>query len=71
MRMGVLVALGDTERQLAAHLTSGLNVGLTGAEVVEAVLQTLPYAGFPRTINAMLVAPRVLAERGEFPVPSG
>jgi 4-carboxymuconolactone decarboxylase len=65
--IGVLVALGDTEKQLASHLTSGLTMGLTGAEVVEAILQTLPYAGFPRTINAMLVAHRILAERGDLP----
>lgn len=65
--IGVLVALGDTEKQLASHLTSGLNMGLTSTEVVEAILQTLPYAGFPRTINAMLVAQRVLADRGELP----
>jgi 4-carboxymuconolactone decarboxylase len=65
--IGVLVALGDTERQLASHLTGALNSGLTGAELVEAILQTLPYAGFPRTVNAMLVAHRVLDERGELP----
>ena len=65
--IGVLVALGDTEHQLAAHLNSALTSGLSRAEVVEAVLQTVPYAGFPRTINAMTTLRRVLAERGELP----
>ena len=68
--IGVLVALGDTQKQLASHLTTGLTMGLTGTEVVEAILQTLPYAGFPRTINAMLVAYQVLGDRGELPVSS-
>ncbi|MEU7872512.1 carboxymuconolactone decarboxylase family protein [Dactylosporangium sp. NPDC049140] len=53
--LGVLVGLGDTRQQLASHLRSALNVGLTRDELVEAVLQTLPYAGFPRAINAMEV----------------
>jgi 4-carboxymuconolactone decarboxylase len=69
--LGALVALGDTERQLAAHLTSARNAGLTAGELVEAILQTLPYAGFPRTITAMLVAHRVLTDRGELPVRDG
>lgn len=54
--IGALVALGDTGRQLASHLNSALTLGLTRDELVEAILQTLPYAGFPRTINAMLIA---------------
>jgi len=68
--IGVLVGLGDTARQLASHITSGMNTGLTADEVVEAILQALPYAGFPRTINALLVAKNVLAERGELPTPA-
>ncbi|MFF5206465.1 carboxymuconolactone decarboxylase family protein [Streptosporangium sp. NPDC000396] len=62
--LGVLIALGDCAPQLAAHLHSGLNAGLQPGEVVEAVMQVLPYAGFPRVVNAMLVARRVFGERG-------
>ncbi|GLW29109.1 carboxymuconolactone decarboxylase family protein [Actinoplanes regularis] len=68
--IGVLIALGDTERQLVSHLTGGLNAGLTSGELVEAVLQALPYAGFPRTINAMLVVRQVLQDRADLPVPA-
>lgn len=67
--IGVLIALGDTERQLTSHLVSGLNMGLKPQEIIEAVLQALSYAGFPRTINAMSVVRRVLEERGELPLP--
>ena len=57
--LGVLVGLGDTGRQLASHLSSALNVGVTRDELVEAILQTLPYAGFPRAINALGVLAEV------------
>jgi 4-carboxymuconolactone decarboxylase len=32
---------------------SALNVGLTKAEVIEAVIQTAPYSGFPPALNAL------------------
>jgi 4-carboxymuconolactone decarboxylase len=67
--IGVLVALGDTDLQLRSHINTGLNTGLTANEIVEAILQALPYAGFPRTINAMSVAKRVLADRGLLAIP--
>ncbi|WET81606.1 carboxymuconolactone decarboxylase family protein [Amycolatopsis sp. QT-25] len=66
--IGALVALGDTAVQLRAHLGSALTSGLGPDELVEAVLQALPYAGFPRVINAMLVVREVLQERGLLPV---
>ncbi|MBO2454483.1 carboxymuconolactone decarboxylase family protein [Actinomadura barringtoniae] len=58
--IGALVTLGDTDRQLRAHLTSARNAGLTSAELVEAIMQALPYAGFPRVLNAMTAALDVL-----------
>jgi 4-carboxymuconolactone decarboxylase len=65
--IGALVSLGDTAPQLRAHLRSGLVSGLGPDELVEAVLQALPYAGFPRVINAMLGVREVLHERGLLP----
>lgn len=67
--LGVLIALGDTAPQLEAHLDAALNAGLTAREVVEAVMQAVPYAGFPRVLSAMAIARRVLAARGLLPVP--
>ncbi|NRQ40499.1 carboxymuconolactone decarboxylase family protein [Nonomuraea sp. NN258] len=66
--LGVLVALGGVEPQLEAHLGTALNVGVRPRELVEAVMQALPYAGFPRVIGAMTVARRVLHARGLLPV---
>ncbi|RMI35339.1 carboxymuconolactone decarboxylase family protein [Nocardia stercoris] len=66
--IGVLIGLGDARPQLEAHLTTALNVGVAAEAVVEAVIQALPYAGFPRVLNAMTVARTVFAERDLLPL---
>lgn len=43
----------QTLPQLRAHVKAGLNVGLTPAEIREAVYQCTPYIGFPKTLNAV------------------
>jgi 4-carboxymuconolactone decarboxylase len=58
--LGVLTALGDTESQIANHTTSGLGAGLTPLEIVEAIYQTIPYAGLPRAIRALAAVSGVL-----------
>ena len=52
--LGALVALGDTGLQLRAHTESALAAGLTRDQLGEVLLQVLPYAGFPRVINAAI-----------------
>ena len=69
--IGMLTALGGCESQLRVHVNTSLNVGLTPAEIVEAMLQSAGYCGFPRAINATNVAKEVFAERGLLPVDSG
>jgi 4-carboxymuconolactone decarboxylase len=66
--LGALSALGDVEPQLEAHLGTALDVGLTPGELVETIMQVLPYTGFPRVLNAMAVANRVFAARGLLPL---
>ncbi|MFI6154938.1 carboxymuconolactone decarboxylase family protein [Kitasatospora sp. NPDC051170] len=66
--LGALIALGGVEPQLEAHLGTALDAGLEPGEIVEAVLQALPYAGFPRVMAAMGVARKVLGARGLLPV---
>jgi 4-carboxymuconolactone decarboxylase len=39
--------------QVAKFGQSALNVGLSKAEVVEAIIQTAPYTGFPPALNAL------------------
>jgi 4-carboxymuconolactone decarboxylase len=68
--IGMLTALGGCEPQLRVHVNASLNVGLTPAEIVEAMLQAAGYCGFPRALNATTVAKEVFAERGLLPVDS-
>jgi 4-carboxymuconolactone decarboxylase len=62
--LGALTALGGVEPQLETHVAGALRLGLTPAEVVEAVVQCLPFAGFPRVLNAIAVVRRVFERRG-------
>ncbi|HEY0501814.1 MAG TPA: carboxymuconolactone decarboxylase family protein [Kutzneria sp.] len=69
--IGMLTALGGCEAQLRVHVNTSLNVGLTPAEIVEAMLQAAGYCGFPRALNATAVAKEVFAQRGLLPVDTG
>ncbi|MEA4943539.1 MAG: carboxymuconolactone decarboxylase family protein [Propionicimonas sp.] len=66
--LGMLTALGGCEPQLDVHINAALNVGLTPAQIVEALLHAAVYCGFPRALNATFVAKKVFAERGLLPV---
>ncbi|WP_339350835.1 carboxymuconolactone decarboxylase family protein [Bifidobacterium indicum] len=70
--LGSLVTQGDTAPQLRVHIGAALHVGLTRSEVVQAILQTAPYVGFPRVINAVNVAREVFRnqETGDAPTQS-
>lgn len=52
-------ALG-LEGQLKKFGTSALNIGLKKEEVIEAVIQTGPYSGFPRALNGLALLSDVL-----------
>lgn len=49
------------ESQLEKFSASALNVGLSRAEIIEAVIQTGPYGGFPRALNGLGILSRSLA----------
>ena len=68
LTIGMLTALGGCEPQLEVHIGTALNVGLTPAEIIEALLQAAGYCGFPKSLNATLVAKKVFGERGLLPV---
>ncbi|MGE7946800.1 carboxymuconolactone decarboxylase family protein [Lysinibacillus sp. NPDC093688] len=48
--------------QTKTHIKRGLHVGLTQTEIVEALLQLVPYIGFPRVQNALTIAQQVFKE---------
>jgi 4-carboxymuconolactone decarboxylase len=68
LTIAALTALGGCEPQLTFHIGAALNVGVEPATIVETLLHTLAYAGFPRTVNAVATAKQVFAERGVLPV---
>jgi 4-carboxymuconolactone decarboxylase len=59
--VAALTALGGREPQLRLHLGAALQVGLSVAELEEAIIQTVPYAGFPTAINAWTALKAVAA----------
>jgi 4-carboxymuconolactone decarboxylase len=53
--VAVLTALGGSDPQVRAHVRALRSLGVPFSEIEEAILQTAPYAGFPRAINALKV----------------
>ena len=49
--------------QTKTHITRGLHAGLTPKEIVEALLQMVPYIGFPRVQNALTIAQEIFREQ--------
>ena len=51
--IAVLAASGTAAPQLRVHIESAASSGITKAEIVEALMQTALYAGFPAALNAL------------------
>jgi 4-carboxymuconolactone decarboxylase len=69
--IAALVALGGLEPQLRGHTRAAIKAGLTPTEVLETVIHTVQYSGFPRALNAIRVVTDALIELGvELPPPS-
>lgn len=66
--LGMLTALGGCEPQLDVHINAALNVGLSPQQIIEALLHSAVYCGFPRALNATFAAKKVFAERGLLPI---
>ena len=61
--MAVMIALRQPN-EFAIHMNIALNNGLTLDEIEEALIQTLPYVGFPAVATALTAAGKVIQERG-------
>ena len=48
-----LATLGDTGPHLRMHIRAALGLGVSKAEVIEILMQTAIYAGFPAALNAL------------------
>lgn len=60
--VAALTAMGTAAPQLKVHMQASLRVGASQQEIIETVLQMIPYAGFPAAINAISVARQMFAE---------
>lgn len=63
-----LVTQGDSAPQLRIHIGAALRAGIGAPEVVEVILQCLPFVGFPRVLNAVAVLGEVLEAPGAAPL---
>jgi 4-carboxymuconolactone decarboxylase len=48
-----LAALGNAAPQLRNHIRAARTIGLTKSEIIEMLMQTAIYAGFPAALNAL------------------
>ncbi len=53
--VAVLSAIGSSDPQVAAHIRALRAIDVPWEEIEETILQTAPYAGIPRAINALKV----------------
>lgn len=51
--IAALAALGHALPQLRVHVAAALNVGCSREEIIEVLMQTTIYAGFPAALNAL------------------
>jgi 4-carboxymuconolactone decarboxylase len=60
--ISILIAL-RANSPLSIHMHGALNVGLIRKELIEVIVQSSIYAGFPAAVNAMEIAREVFRER--------
>ena len=57
-----LATLGHAGPQLRIHIRAATTVGVTKAEIVEILMQTAVYAGFPAALNALAACHDLLVD---------
>jgi len=60
--VSAIAALGHAQPQLRLHLHAALNVGCTREELVEVLMMTAVYSGFPAALNAFATFGAVLED---------
>jgi alkylhydroperoxidase/carboxymuconolactone decarboxylase family protein YurZ len=63
--VAAFTALGGCEPQLRGFLYAARNTGFSKEEVVEMLMHTAPYSGFPKALNALSLAQEVLGGAGK------
>jgi 4-carboxymuconolactone decarboxylase len=62
LTLSMLLSLGGCEPQLKGHIQTNVNVGNDKQTMLNVVTQLLPYAGYPRILNALRCINEVLPE---------
>jgi len=60
--VAALTAIGTASPQLKVHIKGALNCGCTREEIVEVIMQTLVYAGFPAALTGLRLAKECFEE---------
>lgn len=63
LTFSIISALGGCESQVRAHVQGNAAVGNSKENLIDALAQSLPYIGFPRTLNALACVNAVLPEK--------
>ena len=58
-----LLTQGACEAQLRVHIQGALHVGISPDKIIEIFLQSIPYTGFPRVLNGVLLAKEIFHEQ--------
>jgi len=58
-----LLTAGGCEPQLVVHINISLNIGMSPDKIIGTFIQCVPYAGFPKVLNAVGVAKKVFEEK--------
>ena len=64
LTLASLVTIGGLEAQLRGHTRGAIRVGCTPTEIIETVIHTVQYSGFPKALNAIRVVTDQLVELG-------
>lgn len=62
LTFSIIAALGGAENQLRGHTQGNVNVGNTKENLIDAITVSMPYIGFPKTLNALAVVNEVIPE---------
>ncbi|OWA37516.1 4-carboxymuconolactone decarboxylase [Saccharibacillus sp. O16] len=62
LTLSIISALGGAENQVKAHVQGNLNVGNDKEIMIAVITHSLPYIGFPRSLNALSCINAIIPE---------
>lgn len=62
LTFSIIAALGGCDSQVRSHVQGNAAVGNSKENLIDALAQSLPYIGFPRTLNALACVNAVIPE---------